>query len=135
GGGGNGGTGGGAAGGAGGGGSGGGNGTGDPVTCADAAAQKSYVGCDYWPTVTANPVWNEFDFAVVIANTGTTDAMVTVTGPSAFSQTVTVPASQLQKIYLPWVTSLKRGEFDSCASVTPLDSSTLATKSAYHLVS
>jgi hypothetical protein len=128
-------TGGGAAGGAGGGGSGGGNGTGDPVTCADAAAQKSYVGCDYWPTVTANPVWNEFDFAVVIANTGTTDAMVTVTGPSAFNQTVTVPASQLSKIYLPWVTSLKRGEFDSCTSVTPLDSSALQTQGAYHLVS
>src|SRR3954465_3101163 len=72
-----------------GGGGGGGNGTGDPVTCADAALQKSYVGCDYWPTVTGNPVWNEFDFAVVVANTGTTDATVTVTGPNAVNQMVT----------------------------------------------
>src|SRR5689334_9411171 len=80
----------GAAGGTGGGGSGGSGATGgsggggsmggDPVTCADATAQKSYVGCDYWPTVTANPVWNEFDFAVVIANTGSMNASVTVTG-------------------------------------------------------
>src|SRR4051794_4765304 len=120
---------------AGGGGGGGGGGTGDPVTCADAAMQKSYVGCDYWPTVTANPVWNEFDFAVVIANTGSTDAMVTVTGPNAFNQTVTVAASQLSKIYLPWDMNLKRGEFDSCTSVTALTSSALEAKGAYHLVS
>ena len=44
-------------------------------TCADAATQKSYVGCDYWPTVTPNAVSSDFDFAVVVANTGTTDAI------------------------------------------------------------
>ena len=62
-------------------------------------AQKSYVGCDYWPTVTANAVWSDFDFAVVIANTGTTDASVTVTGPNGFNQTTMVAGSQLSKIY------------------------------------
>ncbi len=128
-------TGGGAAGGGGGGGSGGSGGTGDPVTCADAATQKSYVGCDYWPTVTANAVWSDFDFAVVIANTGTSNAMVTVTGPNNFNQTTTVPANQLSKIYLPWVPMLKRGDFDQCTQVSPLDSSTTMTQGAYHLVS
>src|SRR5215475_14113234 len=29
----------------------------DPTTCAEAAMSKSYIGCDYWPTVTANAVW------------------------------------------------------------------------------
>src|SRR5262245_18895684 len=38
----------------------------DPKTCDEAAANKSYIGCDYWPTVTANAVWNIFDFAVVV---------------------------------------------------------------------
>jgi IgGFc binding protein len=117
------------------GGTGGGTGTVDPATCADAAAQKSYVGCDYWPTVTANPVWNDFDFAVVIANTGSTDAMVTVTGPNSFNQTVTVPASQLSKIYLPWQSTLKRGEADQFGRPTAITDSVLVQKGAYHLVS
>ena len=39
-----------------------------PTTCAQAAMTRSYVGCDYWPTVTTNPVWSIFDFAVVVAN-------------------------------------------------------------------
>src|SRR5438067_1047801 len=128
-------TGGGAAGGTGGGGSGGGGGTGDPVTCTDATLQKSYVGCDYWPTVTANAVWSDFDFAVVVANTGTTNATVTVTGPNGFSQMATVTAGQLNKIYLPWVPMLKRGDFDACTSVTALDSSAMMAQGAYHLVS
>lgn len=28
----------------------------------------TYVGCDFWPTITANPVYVEFEPAVVIAN-------------------------------------------------------------------
>jgi hypothetical protein len=127
-------SGGGGGGGTGGTGGGGGNGTGDPVTCADAAMQKSYVGCDYWPTVTANPVASYFDFAVVVANTGTTDASVTVTGPNAFTQTVTVPASQLSKIFLPWVASLKRPD-SMCGSAASLTDSVMAATSAYHLIS
>src|SRR5438094_4064207 len=38
--------------------------TSDPKTCDEAATYKSYVGCDYWPTVTSNIVWDIFDFAV-----------------------------------------------------------------------
>src|SRR6478672_11555867 len=52
----------------------------DPVTCDEAAMTKSYIGCDYWPTVNLNPVWNVFDYAVVISNTGTTDAHISITG-------------------------------------------------------
>src|SRR5262249_28733072 len=36
----------------------------DPADCAEALATKSYVGCEYWPTVTANDVWSIFDYAV-----------------------------------------------------------------------
>src|SRR5689334_18510682 len=65
-----------------GGGGGGGGGSGDPGTCAEAAASKSYIGCDYWPTVTPNGVWDPFDFAVVVANSGSSSASVTITGPN-----------------------------------------------------
>src|SRR5689334_5125014 len=54
--------------------------TGPPTTCEDADAEKSYIGCDYWPTVVANNVWDIFDFAVVVANGQTTDAEITVEG-------------------------------------------------------
>ena len=124
-------TGGGASGGTGGG---GGSGSGDPVTCADAALQKSYVGCDYWPTVTPNAVSSDFDFAVVVANTATSDAMVTITGPSGFSQTSTVTAGQLTKIFLPWVAALK-GADNNCGTPADLSASVMVQGGAFHLVS
>ena len=44
----------------------------------EAAAGKTYIGCDFWPTVVANNVWSIFDFAVVVANAGDRAADVTV---------------------------------------------------------
>src|SRR5579883_2828359 len=85
---------------------------GDPTTCAEAAQYKTYIGCDYWPTVVANNAWSIFDFAVVVANGQSVPAMVTVTG-NGQNQMVTVPAGGLTKIFLPWVPSLKGPDFDS----------------------
>jgi len=105
--------------------------SGDPVTCTEAATAKTYVGCDYWPTVTPNLVAKVFDFAIVVANKQTADANITVTGPAGFSKTVTVASGKLEKIFVPWVTSLKGAENinpDAYASV-------VARTSAYHLVS
>lgn len=110
-------------------------GTSDPKTCAEAATAKTYVGCDYWPTVTPNPVWSIFDFAVIVANGGKDDAEVTVTGPSGTNETVTVAANSLQKIYLPWVKALKGDDFDNCTSPKANYTSVLASASAFHLVS
>src|SRR5581483_9557709 len=62
----------------------------DPKTCDEAAMNKSYIGCDYWPTVVANAVWSIFDFAVVISNPGTDAADITVTGPNSVNSMVTV---------------------------------------------
>src|SRR4051812_24497651 len=91
----------------------------DPKTCAEAATFKSYIGCDYWPTVTSNVVWSIFDYAVVVANAGEGDAEVTVTGPGGVNQKVTVAPNALKKIYLPWVKELKglepgTGTADNC---------------------
>jgi hypothetical protein len=106
-----------------------------PATCAEAAATKSHIGCEYWPTVIANNVWSIFDFAVVVANAGTSSASITVTGPNAFSQTVNVSAQSEAKIYLPWVAELKGADTDSCGDVVPFPASVLSHGGAYHLTS
>jgi hypothetical protein len=107
----------------------------DPVTCMEAAANKSYIGCDYWPTVVANAVWSIFDFAVVVSNPGQNPANITVTGPNATNQMVTVMPGQLQKIYLPWVATLKGADADNCGASTAMTASISQTAGAYHLVS
>ena len=107
----------------------------DPRTCDEAAQAHTYVGCDYWPTVVANSVWSIFDFAVVVANAGQSDAMVTVTGPSGTNQTATVGAGQLAKLYLPWVPALKGPDSDNCADPVPFAASVVAPAAAFHLTS
>ncbi|HEY1958305.1 MAG TPA: IgGFc-binding protein, partial [Polyangiaceae bacterium] len=105
------------------------------ATCADAANAKSYVGCDYWPTVTGNNVWSIFDFAVVVANASNQPAGITITGPNGTNQTGTVAPGQLQKFYLPWVSSLKGPDADNCGDATAMTASVIAHGGAYHLVS
>ncbi len=105
------------------------------ATCADATKAKSYVGCDYWPTVTGNNVWSIFDYAVVVANAGNQPAQITITGPSSTSQTATVPPGALQKFYLPWVKSLKGPDSNGDGLATPMTASVVQKGGAYHLVS
>ena len=107
----------------------------DPTTCAEAVKSRSYVGCDYWPTVLANNVWSIFDFAVVVANAGNTTAQVTVTGPNGLKQSQTIAPNALAKFYLPWVPALKGSDADTCGASMPLSASVVAKASAYHLVS
>jgi hypothetical protein len=107
----------------------------DVTTCAGAASAKSYIGCDYWPTVTANQVWSIFDFAVVVANAGANAASVTVTGPAGFSSSTTVAPGAIAKIYLPWVAPLKGPDSDACGDIQPTGGTVVAKASAYHLVS
>ncbi len=106
----------------------------DPTTCAEAKSIHSYVGCEFWPTVTANNVWSIFDFAAVVANAGTTTASVTVTGPNGTNRSATVAPGQLTKIYLPWVPALKGPDANLCGDPVAAGS-VLARASAYHLVS
>ena len=108
--------------------------SGDPTTCLEAQTSHSYIGCDYWPTVTANNVWSIFDYAVVVANAGATTANITVTGPSATNETATVAPGGLATIYLKWVAPLKGSDTDNCGVATPLPGSVLARSAAYHLV-
>jgi hypothetical protein len=107
---------------------------GDPTTCAEALTAKSYVGCEYWPTVTANLVWSGFNFTAVVANTQSVVAMVTVTGPGLTgSMSYSVPPNGLTKIYLPWVQSLKGP--DITATSTQISNSIKVPNGAFHLIS
>lgn len=101
----------------------------DPTTCSEAESSRTYVGCDYWPTVTANLVQDIFDFAVAVANVGTEDAHVTVTGPNGVSKVVAVAPGSLNKVFLPWVPELKG------PALTGITASVLVKGGAYHLVS
>lgn len=120
----------------------GGDGDGDgdtdnPATCDVAALNRTYVGCEFWPTVTYNPVYEEFDFAVVLANGGTVDAEVTVSG-GALGADVTdvVPAGGLKAITLPWVADLKGPEFSRTnTGAGRASASTLVTGGAYKVTS
>lgn len=107
----------------------------DPETCEEAKAARTYIGCDYWPTVVANNVWSVFDYAVVVSNTGKTSADVTVTGPGGVAEKVTVAAGTLEKIYLPWVPALKGPDATSAGGAVAMTGSVHAAAGAYHLVS
>jgi hypothetical protein len=107
---------------------------GDPVTCQQAAEGKTYVGCDFWPTVIPNNVWNIFDFTVVVANTGAEPADVTVTLGAQQITTDQVPPNGLKKIFLPWVPALKGPEADCQGTAKPVTTSIIAPQAAYHLV-
>ena len=87
--------------------------------CSPAELIPSYYGCDYFPTVSLNPVWSGFPFAVVVANVADTEATITVTRGGTAVATDTVPAKGVTTLTLPWVPELKGGDVDACQ--TPPD--------------
>ncbi len=121
------------------GGSGAGPGTGDPDVprdCAEAASWGAYVGCDFWPTVTYNPLYREFDFAVVVANGSAREASLLVTGPGGLRKEAKVAPGGLASILVPWVDALKGPEFSRTTTEGGrVETSVRVDGGAYHLVS
>ena len=105
-----------------------------PETCQESKDRNSYIGCDYWPTVTLNPVYVGFDFAVAVANPQKTTVNVTVSG-GALQQPVTamVAPGQVGTIKLPWVAALKGPQFDNNTVVGKVGPSRIVAGGAYHL--
>ncbi|MBX3223883.1 MAG: IgGFc-binding protein [Labilithrix sp.] len=101
----------------------------DPKTCAEAAASRTYVGCDYWATPGANIVQDVFDFTIAVANVGDEPADVEVTGTNDQKWNITVGPGSLGKVFLPWIPELKGN------TITSVTASTIAKGSAYHVVS
>jgi hypothetical protein len=101
--------------------------------CSPATLGDGYVGCEYYPTVTPNPVYSGFHFAVAVANSGDTDASVIVTRGSETIAQRTVPAAELRMIELPWVSELKGGDQDACQQPPPAGATRLVPNGAYRL--
>jgi len=99
--------------------------------CAPTRLGTSYVGCDYFPTVTANLVSSSvFHFAVAVSNTSSIAATVTVTRGSTTVVTQNVAANSVAKINLPWIASLKG---PSSNLVQPFPASIRVNGGAYQL--
>jgi hypothetical protein len=81
--------------------------------CAPASLGNSYIGCDYYPTVTQQlDVYNTApanQFAVAVSNTSNVQTQVTITrGPNMIGQHTVAPGS-VEVIILPWVDELTKG--------------------------
>lgn len=98
--------------------------------CSAKALGTSYIGCEYFPTVTANLVAEGFHFAVAISNTSASDATVTVTKGAAAVASVVVAANSVQVVTLPWVMELKGPANNGGA---PFPASLIAAQGAYRL--
>ncbi|MFH2009334.1 MAG: hypothetical protein ABI333_22275 [bacterium] len=77
--------------------------------CAMGQLGLSYIGCDYYPTVTNNALLTStaFHFSVAVSNSTQAVANVTVTQGANTITTVAVAANDVAVINLPWVNALK----------------------------
>jgi hypothetical protein len=101
--------------------------------CAPPEVTTSYIGCDYYPTVTLNPVWSGFDFAVAVSNASDAPAHVVVTRGDALIRELTIDVNKLEIIKLDWVAALKGGDQDACQVPPEPGDSRLVKQGAYRL--
>jgi hypothetical protein len=100
--------------------------------CSPALLGNSYVGCEYYPTVTANVVETSFNFAVAVSNTSNKVATVTITRGATTISTVNVAANSVQIVNLPWVNELKGPAGNNAP---PIPASVRVNQGAYRLLS
>lgn len=84
--------------------------------CANLGA--SYLGCEYWPTVTVNgSLATEFEYAVAVANTQAYPIEVSVEGGALGSpMTRRVGGNSVEVLRLPWVEALSQNTGPSCCA-------------------
>jgi hypothetical protein len=103
--------------------------------CSDRALGKSYIGCEYYATVTSQLVQPSFQFAVAISNTTTSAATVTIEGGALGAPIMTtVMPNEVATRYLPWVPALKTCNtqgFLECGA--PQQYGALAAKGGYRI--
>jgi hypothetical protein len=75
--------------------------------CSRASLGEAYIGCDYYPTVTANQVTEEYHFGIAVANTTDRAADVNITRGGVMVTSFSVAASSVEVRTLPWVPELK----------------------------
>ncbi len=80
--------------------------------CALENLQLSYIGCDYYPTITLqHDSYNGGTkiFAAVVANTTGDDAQITITRGADMVSQLVVPAGEVKEIPLKWIPELTKG--------------------------
>jgi hypothetical protein len=101
--------------------------------CAPPEVTSSYIGCDYYPTVTLNPVWSGFDFAIAVSNASAAPAHVIVSRGDSMVQELTLAVDELQIVKLPWVAGLKGGDQDACQVPPEPGDSRVVKQGAYRV--
>jgi hypothetical protein len=104
--------------------------------CAPHSLGKSYIGCEYFPTVTGNMVSSQYTFAVVVTNTTPILATVQIEdGALAAPIVFVVPPDGVHVEKLPWIAALKlcvAPSWKQCVDGVQTDSAQVA-RGAYHL--
>ena len=74
--------------------------------CSPQVLGKSYVGCEYYATVTEQEVASTFHFAVAVSNSTSNQATVTIDKGGTAVTSATVAANSVQVITLPWTSQM-----------------------------
>ena len=99
-----------------------------------ATVGRSYVGCEYLATVSANSVATQFPFAITVSNAGDTPAEVLVEGGRATEPiTFTVAPGDVHVEELPWVLDLKICSHPRGIHCSDRSQSAIAPKGAYRV--
>jgi hypothetical protein len=103
--------------------------------CSAMTLANTYLGCEYFPTVTGNMVSNTYSFAIIIANYHPVAITGTLDGADLPLQQFEIPANSVLVKTLPWQQDLKLCNapvWEDCR--TPTRFSARANGGAYHLV-
>ena len=74
--------------------------------CERAVAERSYQGCEYWPTPLSNSVAEQFNFAIGVVNVNDQPVNLSIRrGMQSIEQRVIAPRA-LETIILPWIDAL-----------------------------
>ncbi|HEY0136356.1 MAG TPA: IgGFc-binding protein [Nannocystis sp.] len=87
--------------------------------CSPNALGKSYIGCDYYPTITANIVTDNFSFAVVVANTSNQTANLEIDKAGKLVLNDSVGPQSVKVIKLPWDYALKGDDVMPVSMLVP----------------
>ncbi len=103
--------------------------------CAPHRLGDSYVGCEYFPTVTGNTVRSEFEYAVTISNDNDHPVQVHIEGGALATPEMFLVAPHAVHVErLPWVQELKACEkYDAYECGNPQNRGGLVRGGAYHL--
>jgi hypothetical protein len=84
--------------------------------CSPAKLGATNVGCEFWPTVTANGVFSGsggFTFGVLVGDASGSGANVTISGGDGAPTTVLLGAGEVRLVQLPFVSKLKGADWQT----------------------